>query len=880
MKNLIVLIVVCCAIFSGKSQAQIKPIIPNTYALIVGVSHYKNADFYPTLEFARRDGQAFYNYMRKSNFAQIPATNIDTLYDEEATSAAIFQRLASFKNKLKDGDLLYFYFTGHGDANEEGAYLLAHDAPNNSDKNNYTGSAGVIDIHAVKRLFDNITDKKVQLVFISDACRTNELAGGEEGQTEYGKAIEIDAGEIRFTSCKSNQFSYEGPQWGQGRSVFSYHLINGLIGLADSDEDENNYVDFDELQAYVKKKVMNETKTQPVQQVPQFFCSEKKISKCEVPLNYVNQKEKDQLIAILNNQMNSGDIAAVAKGVDVEDALAKFGKKGLYDEFMKRIKQGKLIGEESAQTCYNQLVEDASIPTEIKEEINSKYCIYLGNDVNDVINKYLDGSLRQAEYTKKYFVDAYDKLEVFKGLSNTYEFDKDKIDANSYFFKGHSYFLSTRISDLNTGIAYLDSALALNPRASYIYNGRAVLSYKFSHWNEMLKDLNSARKFAPGWGTPVNNSAYIFYDMGRVDSAFYYNSLSIEMNPEYIPAYTLRARMHYAQGDKDSAWFYVNKALSLDSLDYNAFYWKAYLTKEEGKNEEAKTMFRKLHTIDPKRYDANAAILEINMVMYPENVDSLQVYMQGIVDSDTTNSDTYNYLAGILYNYELWDLANTYYNAAYALDELNISTLIGLGQVYEKLYDTKGDENGNKQMAYLDTSILFYGYSIILDTLQEFGYNRLGNKFYYLSNYDNDGVGEYTTQLLPIVAQKLGVEDITLRNVGIAGLKKAYELNKYNPMNSSNLGFVLMDEKMYEDAIPYFEAHFQQYAPFDENYLFAVRCYAQLGDVDKVCYYLQVALDSYNSYFVYKSLKKDPLLKPVMKDKKVKKLIKQFKGFK
>ncbi|MBS4012133.1 MAG: hypothetical protein KGZ97_00025 [Bacteroidetes bacterium] len=55
--------------------------------------------------------------------------------------------------------------------------------------------------------------------------------------------------------------SLEGPDWGGGRGLFSYHLVNGLAGKADMDED--GVVDLNEISFYVKNKVKKEASPSP-----------------------------------------------------------------------------------------------------------------------------------------------------------------------------------------------------------------------------------------------------------------------------------------------------------------------------------------------------------------------------------------------------------------------------------------------------------------------------------------------------------------------------------------------------------------------------------------------------------------------------------------
>ena len=54
-------------------------------------------------------------------------------------------------------------------------------------------------------------------------------------------------------SCQANEYSVEGTEWGDGRGVFSYHLLEGLTGLADVDDDQ--IVSLQELERYLEDEI-------------------------------------------------------------------------------------------------------------------------------------------------------------------------------------------------------------------------------------------------------------------------------------------------------------------------------------------------------------------------------------------------------------------------------------------------------------------------------------------------------------------------------------------------------------------------------------------------------------------------------------------------
>ena len=94
-----------------------------------------------------------------------------------------WRKFNRIKEKLKKNDLFYIYFSGHGDAyRADEAYLLAYDAPAGNDRNNYSTGIGLIDIHKLKVRIQEMTSAGIKVILITDACRTNELPGKDEGQ--------------------------------------------------------------------------------------------------------------------------------------------------------------------------------------------------------------------------------------------------------------------------------------------------------------------------------------------------------------------------------------------------------------------------------------------------------------------------------------------------------------------------------------------------------------------------------------------------------------------------------------------------------------------------------------------------------------------------
>ena len=223
----------------------------NTYALIVGISQYKEM---PALQYADRDAIAFAEFVKGQG---APDQNIKLFLNEEASRLNIVDELYKLSQIAKPQDLFYFYFGGHGDleanVSNENTLLLLHDAPVKS----YFKGDAFLQVSELKNWLSVLSKKQVQVVFIADACHSGGLIGGNEGRVRTQKVLEENWGNVtKILSSQASELSLEGQQWGGGRGLFSYHLVNGLTGKADSNN--NRMVSLEELSNYLFSNVTKE----------------------------------------------------------------------------------------------------------------------------------------------------------------------------------------------------------------------------------------------------------------------------------------------------------------------------------------------------------------------------------------------------------------------------------------------------------------------------------------------------------------------------------------------------------------------------------------------------------------------------------------------
>ena len=227
-------------------------------AVIIGVSKYPAFPANKQLEYASADAKAFYDFLKSAGGGSVPLENMRLLIDEQATSANIVYALVWLRLKSQSGDDVIIYFAGHGDAEamtgEEGGYLLASDVMPTI----YGAGRGAINIDYLAKFLRDIVVKGAAPLLIVDVSRSGKLVGDSMGAERTTAAL-LQAWDkvAKIVSSSPEQVSFEGKQWGGGHGAFTYFLILGLQGLADSDADGR--ITMMELTRFIDEHVDKET---------------------------------------------------------------------------------------------------------------------------------------------------------------------------------------------------------------------------------------------------------------------------------------------------------------------------------------------------------------------------------------------------------------------------------------------------------------------------------------------------------------------------------------------------------------------------------------------------------------------------------------------
>ncbi|MCF8299820.1 MAG: caspase family protein [Haliscomenobacter sp.] len=210
------------------------------YVLLVGVSNYVNHR--EPLQYPDNDALNLFAFLRSPEGGAIPSKNIINLVDKVATRRNILDSLNAMLSRVTKKDMVIFYFSGHG---IKGAFLPI----------DYDGTYEKVVYH--HEIYSALQQSNAQFkMCIADACHAGSMQEQKgflgSNQTDFYQNSQSDQSDFAMLlSSTSSENSAEADRLQQ--SVFSYYLIKGLEGLADTNRDKK--ISIQELFNYVGDNV-------------------------------------------------------------------------------------------------------------------------------------------------------------------------------------------------------------------------------------------------------------------------------------------------------------------------------------------------------------------------------------------------------------------------------------------------------------------------------------------------------------------------------------------------------------------------------------------------------------------------------------------------
>lgn len=725
-------------------------------ALIVGISDYKNIQ---KLTYAHSDALTFYKYLISPAGGNVDSNNIILLLNKKATAAQIYASLDAMVDMTKEGDMVIFYFSGHGDLEtktiRQNGFLLGYDAPQAA----YM-SGGTIGINYLQDYMITLAQKnKAKVVIITDACRSGKLAGGMDGVKLTATALQEQWQSVtKILSSQAGELSYEDKKWGNGGGgVFTYYLLLGLEGLADMNHDSK--VSTSELFIYLSQNVPRETK----------FIQNPYIAG---DMTNILSKVDSLTLANLVNQTNVGQGGGpqlAQKGF--EDKILEgldTAVRAQYERFKNCIGKSLLIQPDSncAWTIYQNMITkpDAS---PIINNMKRSLLAALQDKAQITINLYLEGK------------DIPDSIDVYLAY-NELEHAVNMIDSNYILYnhiKARYIFLksSLYLTDNDEKIRYITEGLKLEPDAAFGLFSLAFAYANKKEWDQAYKYYKKTLELAPRWSYAWNNLGTIYDAKKITDSALicYYKAIEFKVDmPE--PYYNI-GLTYYDQKKYTEAEVFQNKC-----LEYKSNYAKAYanlgwINYDNERYDKALEMFAKASDYDYKNasYKRNLGMTYTKLKDYSK----AQRYLNRSQELDTANNWTKYYLAELYEAKKDYIKALSYYRKCIENDTSFNFVYNDIGYVY--LYDIVNYESAIKN----------YKKYIDYKPSSRTGYMGVGNSYYNMEKYED-----------AIVYYKKAIEkDPTYRSAYLYIGQSYSKLEKY------------------DNAIPYYKNAIK----IDSNYAYA-----------------------------------------------------------
>ena len=649
---------------------------PRTLAVVVGVSKYKDEKI-PTLNFAAKDAEAFAAFLQSPAGGNVSSENIRLLTNEQATSANFFKEMVWLMDESKSGDLVYIFFSGHGDVERKlpngGGFLLTHDCPHT----NYLGPWSV-SLDALQAYISGLEAKSVKVVMVSDACHSGNLAGnaiGGRGLTTLALKTGFQ-NTAKILSCQPDELSQEGTQWGGGHAAFTYNLIQGLMGLADDDNDDK--VTLWEIDKYLTEHVTREVK--PESQTP-FTDGDRKAVLALVDsktLKTLKKKKEEELPSFAMVDTKGLEDSFLGKASD--------GVKTAYAGFSRTLAAHQLLEpkEDCTDLFYQQLMTQPETEP-IRKTLTRNYAAALWDASVDAFHVYIaSDSVRLAEMFKSdpkftqypaYLKRASELLDsthyMYKTLVGTYNYFQGKVKTVEYFETGRPQAV------LDEAIASQEKSLEYIEIASSYYE-LAVANRNNQKIDAAIKYYKKALELSPTWSQPYDGLGAVYRDMGDYPQAAEMYDKALEYSPKELlgPAHRNIGYVSYKMGNFVNAETHLNEALKYRPEDPFIHYYLGSLYRDMKRFKESEEAFLKTIQLnksfaaafyylglvyqDQERYDDAQSVLETAVKEDPDNAsflyhlganhyfkkeyDACMANMQEVLRLNPSFSDAYYYL--------------------------------------------------------------------------------------------------------------------------------------------------------------------------------------------------------------------------------------------
>lgn len=540
------------------------------WAVIIGISQYKNLPQKSQLRFANRDAEELAAFLRSPNGGGFPSSNIKLLIDTEASLSAVRTALGTWLTRSAElSDVVYIFFAGHGVVeNEQDGYLLAYDS---DPQNLYATALSVVELNKI--VADRL--KARMIILIADACHSGNLGWASRGTDkevlinryldEMGKT---GTGVVKLLASRANERSFEDERWGGGHGVFTYFLLEGLKGKADLDKDSvvraSELIDFlsevvpEQTQALQHPRVAGNLEARlplavlspgkltspPEKAMPtQLLSLEiRGASGIEVSLDKVHRGQigSGGVLAVGGIAPGRHEVSLESPGAEpLTQSLQLVASKTVLDvtttlpgqavlkssplviQIKQALVRGTILEKGGGWDLYQRLIFETP-----NEPQRPSLELALGRALDEIeqqaINEYVRSPFSQLR--PDLFHRAAAAVSYLKSLRPS----DSSLEAKKLFFEGRALLVEKKPAE---ALEKLTKANALDPRAAYVQNALGVAYEAINKEEKALSAFKAAAALAPAWSLPHLHLAIQYQNRGQLDQAEREFKMASELDP-------------------------------------------------------------------------------------------------------------------------------------------------------------------------------------------------------------------------------------------------------------------------------------------------------------------------------------------------------------
>jgi len=264
MSRVLCLVLVIAGIAAEPVSAVDQPAarqVPRGYALIVGVSNYRNLEADKQLRFPESDADAMYRVLISQQGGAFPAENVRFLRGSDATLARIRFELENWLPSVaQPNDRVVVYFAGHGFVEDGKGYL----APWDVDPTRLAETA-----YPMTSLGEVLANKVNAgwKVLLTDACHSGKINAETTNEAMDAQFTALPSSFLTLTATTEREQSFEDANLSTGYGLFTYYLVQAFQGNSDNDPCDGR-ITADEVIEYVRSNVRRYARERQLSQTP------------------------------------------------------------------------------------------------------------------------------------------------------------------------------------------------------------------------------------------------------------------------------------------------------------------------------------------------------------------------------------------------------------------------------------------------------------------------------------------------------------------------------------------------------------------------------------------------------------------------------------